>query len=76
VPGDANGIGFEDVIAIEDHEFCLSLATGQPFDPGFAAAVRYVSVQDAILRSVDSGRWEDVVDIAALPSRTPDGVNR
>lgn len=76
VPGDANGIGFEDVIAIEDHEFCLSLATGQPFNPGFAAAVRYVSVQDAILRSVDSGRWEDVVDIAALPSRTPDGVNR
>jgi predicted dehydrogenase len=76
VPGDANGIGFEDIIAIEDHEFCTSLATGRPFDPGFTAAVRYVSVQDAILRSSASSRWEDVVDLGALPSRQAGQVNR
>lgn len=69
VPGDANGIGFEDIIAIEDHEFCISLATGQPFDPGFGAAVQFVSVQDAILRSVASGGWEDVVDLGAQPQQ-------
>jgi predicted dehydrogenase len=69
VPGDANGIGFEDIIAIEDHEFCVSLATDRPFDPGFSAAVRYVSVQDAILRSVASGGWEDVVDLGAQPQQ-------
>jgi predicted dehydrogenase len=68
-PGDANGIGFEDIIAIEDHEFCTCLATGEPFDPGFSAAVRYVSVQDAVLRSVASGGWEDVVDLGAQPQQ-------
>jgi predicted dehydrogenase len=74
-PGDANGIGFEDIIAIEDHEFCTSLATGEPFDPGFSAAVRYVSVQDAILRSVASGGWEDVVDLDTQPQQ-PDQASR
>lgn len=68
-PGDANGIGFEDIVAIEDHEFCTALATGRPFEPDFAAAVRYVSVQDAILRSVASGGWEDVVDLGAQPDQ-------
>ncbi len=28
--------------------------------PGFAEAVAYVSVQDAVLRSWESGKWEDV----------------
>ena len=28
--------------------------------PGFAEAVAYVSVQDAMLRSWESGKWEDV----------------
>ncbi len=76
VPGDANGIGFEDIIAIEDHEFCTALATGRPFDPGFPAAVRYVSVQDAILRSIESGRWEDVVDLAVPRQPTTQKAGR
>lgn len=63
-PGDANGIGFEDLVAIEDHEFCSAVAAGRPFAPGFAEAVAFVSVQDAVLRSVESGRWEDVADLA------------
>jgi predicted dehydrogenase len=60
VPGSANGIGFEDLICIEDHEFLTSVAAGRPHVPGFAEAVAYVSVQDAILRSWESGKWEDV----------------
>ena len=60
VPGSANGIGFEDLICIEDHEFLTSVAAGRAHVPGFAEAVAYVSVQDAILRSWESGRWEDV----------------
>ena len=63
VPGSANGIGFEDLVCIEDHEFLEAVAADRPYTPGFADALRYVSVQDAVLRSWESGRWEDVVDL-------------
>jgi predicted dehydrogenase len=61
VPGDANSIGFEDVITIEDYAFLTSVAKGEPFEPGLEEAVDYVSFQAAWLRSCESGRWEDVV---------------
>jgi predicted dehydrogenase len=63
VPGSANGIGFEDLVVIEDFEFCRAVAEGQPFAPGFTEALDWVSVQAALLRSVESGRWEDVVSL-------------
>lgn len=63
VPGNANGIGFEDLIAIEDAEFLQAVARGEPYEPGFEAALRFVSVQDAAVRSWESGRWEEVVRI-------------
>jgi predicted dehydrogenase len=68
VPGSANGIGFEDLVVIEDYEFCRALAEGTPFAPGFAEAVDWVSVQAALLRSVHSGAWEDVVSLHEVPS--------
>jgi len=61
VPGSANGIGFEDLVVIEDYEFCRSLAERRQHRPGFEDALAAVSVQAALLRSVKSGRWEDVV---------------
>lgn len=63
VPGAANGIGFEDLIVIEDLEFCRALAEERPYAPGFAEALDWVSVQAALLRSVETGRWESVVSI-------------
>src|SRR3954454_5907815 len=30
VPGNANGIGFEDLVVIEDYEFCRSVTEGRP----------------------------------------------
>jgi predicted dehydrogenase len=63
VPGNANGIGFEDLVAIEDFEFCRSVAEGRPHSPGFDDALAAVSVQAALLRSCESGRWEDVVSL-------------
>jgi predicted dehydrogenase len=63
VPGSANGIGFEDLIVIEDYEFCRSVATGREHRPGFADAVQWVGVQAALLRSARTGRWEDVVSL-------------
>ena len=63
VPGSANGIGFEDLVCIEDHEFLQSVALGRPHTPGFTEALRYVEVQEAVLKSWSSGHWEDVVSM-------------
>jgi predicted dehydrogenase len=63
VPGSANGIGYEDLVTIEDEAFCAAVAEGRPFAPGFDAALAWVSVQAALLRSARSGRWEDVVSL-------------
>jgi predicted dehydrogenase len=63
VPGNANGIGYEDLIVIEDYEFLRSVADRREHRPSFADALEWVGVQDALLRSVASGRWEDVVSL-------------
>jgi predicted dehydrogenase len=63
VPGSANGIGFEDLVVIEDYEFCRSIVDGREHRPGFADAVEWVSVQAALLKSVETGKWEDVVSL-------------
>jgi predicted dehydrogenase len=63
VPGSANGIGFEDLVVIEDYEFCRSIAEGREHRPGFGDAVEWVGVQSALLRSAQSGQWEDVVSL-------------
>ena len=62
-PGNGNAIGVEDLIVIEDHEFCRSVVARRPHHPGFDDALNYVSVQAALLRSCDSGRWEDVTSL-------------
>jgi predicted dehydrogenase len=65
VPGQANGIGFEDLVVIEDYEFCRSVVEGRPHHPGFDDAVAYVSVQSAVLKSCESRRWERVESLRA-----------
>jgi hypothetical protein len=60
VPGSGNPIGFEDLVAIEDYEFCAAVADERPYEPGFEQARQWAAVQEALLRSVASGRWEDV----------------
>ena len=63
-PGQANPIGFEDIVAIEDYSFLESLATEVPFSPSFREAVDVVSVQQALIESWDSKTWETVTDLA------------
>lgn len=63
VPGSANGIGFEDLVCIEDHEFLQSVAAGRQHVPGFTEALQFVSVQQAVLDSWEDGRWHDVVSL-------------
>jgi predicted dehydrogenase len=62
-PGSANGIGFEDLVVIEDYEFCRSVVERRPHRPGFEDALAAVSVQAALLESERSGRWEQVVSL-------------
>ncbi len=61
VPGSGNPIGFEDLVTIEDHEFCTAVAEDRPFEPGFEQALEWAAVHAALLRSVQSGTWEAVV---------------
>jgi predicted dehydrogenase len=68
VPGSANGIGFEDLVTIEDHEFMQSLATGNGFSPGLDEAADFAAVQAALIESWDTGSWTDVVPLK-LPTQ-------
>ncbi len=68
VPGQANAIGFEDLVAIEDHCFLESLATGAGFAPSFRDAVDVVSVQQALIDSWDSRSWQPVNDLTEVGS--------
>ena len=66
VPGSGNPIGFEDLVAIEDLEFLESVVRGSPHEPGFEDALAYVSVHAALVRSWESGAWEDVVPVSEV----------
>lgn len=63
VPGDANSIGFEDMVAIQDHEFLTAVAEERPHSAGMEQALACVSVQAAMLKSWETGAWEDVVSL-------------
>ncbi|MYH72700.1 MAG: Gfo/Idh/MocA family oxidoreductase [Acidimicrobiia bacterium] len=63
VPGDANSIGFEDMVTIQDHEFLTAVAEGRPHSAGMEQALACVSVQAAMLKSWETGTWEDVVSL-------------
>lgn len=63
VPGAGNPIGFEDLVVIEDYEFCRAVCEGRPFAPGFEEGLAWARVQEALLRSAESGTWQDVVPL-------------
>ena len=63
VPGSGNPIGFEDLVCIEDHEFCTAVAQERPYEPGFEQALEWAAVHAALLRSVDTGTWEAVTPL-------------
>ncbi len=63
VPGEANSIGFEDVVTIQEHEFLSAVAEGRPHSAGMEQALECVSVQAALLRSWETGAWTDVASV-------------
>ena len=62
-PGPALGMSYEDLKLIEAFRFASSIAASQQGVPGFAEALAVADVQDAIQRSWESERWEDVKTI-------------
>jgi len=66
-PGWGVGLGYDDLKVIEAHEFLRSVASGTQGAPGFAEALAVAQVQQAIMRSWDSGRWE-LVEQASEPT--------
>ena len=63
VPGAGNSIGYEDLKIIEALEFCRAVAEERPYEADFEAALSNASVAAAMIRSWESGRWEDVVSL-------------
>ena len=62
-PGPGIGIGYEDLKAIEMAHFLESVATDRQLEPSLNAAYGYANVLGAMMRSWESGEWEDVVKL-------------
>jgi predicted dehydrogenase len=63
------GLGYDDLKVIEAYNFLLGVATGQPTEPDFGAACNVARVQQAIMRSWQSERWEPVGDYVTPQNR-------
>jgi len=53
-------LGYDDLKVIEAYNFLHSIVTGQQGEPGFAEAQAVANVQQAMIRSWESERWETV----------------
>lgn len=63
VPGGGNSIGYEDLKTIEALEFMTAVAEDRPNQPSFTDALNVASAMDAMTRSWESAKWEDVVSL-------------
>lgn len=63
VPGGGNSIGYEDLKIFEALEYLKAVAGDVRFTPDFGDALAAASVGAAMIRSWESGTWEDVVSL-------------
>ena len=77
VPGDANAIGFEDVVTIEDYAFLDSVARGRaaPARPRRGARLRHLPGGAGCVRA-RVGRWEDVDSTGGRDRERPFATRR
>ena len=59
-PGPGLPMGYDDLKVIEAYRFLQSIADGEQREPGVREIAATARVLDAIARSFESGRWEDV----------------
>lgn len=62
-PGPAISMSYEDLKLIEAFRFLESVAAGEQREPGFEHALAVAAVQDAMQRSWESERWEQIVPL-------------
>ena len=62
-PGDGSGLGYEDMKVIEAFNFLQSVAEGKQRAPGLTEALAVAEVHAAMIRSWESGAWEDVTSL-------------
>lgn len=62
-PGDGIGMGYEDLKCIEAFHFLRSIVEGRQIEPSFASALALANVQAAMIRSWESGGWEEIVTL-------------
>lgn len=62
-PGPGIGMGYEDLKLIEAFQFLSSVARGEPGEPNFTQALNVARVQQAIIRSWQSEKWEEVLGV-------------
>lgn len=59
-PGDGIGAGYEDLKTIEAASLLADIVAGGQAESGLARALAVARAVDAVLRSRESGRWEEV----------------
>lgn len=59
-PAPGVSLSYDDLKVIEAYHFLNAVVTGHQGEPGFAEALAVANVQQAIIRSWDSERWEAV----------------
>jgi predicted dehydrogenase len=59
-PAPGLGLGYDDLKVIEAHTFLTSVASGTSAEPNFKSACAVAQVQQAMIRSWKTERWESV----------------
>src|SRR5262249_14990632 len=59
-PAPGTGLGYDDLKVIEAYHFLQSISHGQLGSPSFSEALAVANVQAAIIRTWETGAWENV----------------
>jgi len=59
-PGEGSGLAYEDMKIIEAYQFLRAVADGRPRSPSLADALAVADLHAAMIRSWQSGGWQDV----------------
>ncbi len=62
-PGPANNMSYDDLKVIEAYHFLKSIADGEQLEPSFKSAYQFAQAHDAMMRSWESGGWEELREI-------------
>ena len=58
-PGPANNMSYDDLKVIESYHFLKSITDDVQLEPSFASAYEFAKAHDAMMRSWESGGWEE-----------------